>query len=127
MKTQFYFTTKTVTATLTVSVADGVRLVRSSDNSTVAVGVPEKLGGEVSLDKCSENYMLDILKEQRYNVLECLSAEVHDNWDAKTCSATWIYSVADATSPEEPEPASKVSEVEKQTPVVEKTTKPTIK
>ena len=117
--------TKTITATLTVSVTDGIRLVRSSDNNTIAVGIPEKLGGEVSLINCNENYMLDILKEQRYNVLECLSTDIHDNWEEKSCTATWVYNVEDAAKQEEPAP--EVVKVEEQTPIKQKSKLPNTK
>ena len=117
--------TKTITATLTVSVADGVRLVRSSDNNAIAVGIPEKLGEEVSLSDCNKNYMLDILKEQGYNVLECISTDIHDNWKEKSCTATWVYNVADTVKQEEPAP--EVVKVEEQAPIKQKSKPPNTK
>ena len=110
---------------LTVSVADGVRLVRSSDNNAIAVGIPEKLGEEVSLSDCNKNYMLDILKEQGYNVLECISTDIHDNWEEKSCTATWVYNVADTVKQEEPAP--EVVKVEEQAPIKQKSKPPNTK
>ncbi len=108
----------TVTATLKVLTADGVRLVLSPDNSTIAVGIPEKLGGEVSLNNCNENYMLDILKKQGYNILECLLVTTSDNRMEKSCTATWTYKVGD-TVQEESVPTPKVVKVKEQTPPVQ--------